>query len=44
LDVIFGRTNALIQSNGLGINYIEQAYISVKPPKARDSNSTSANL
>jgi len=35
LDVIFGRTNALIQSNGLGINYIEQAYISVKPPKAK---------
>jgi hypothetical protein len=35
LDVIFGRTNALVQSNGLGINYIEQAYISVKPPKAK---------
>jgi hypothetical protein len=35
LDVIFGNTNRLIQSNGLGINYIEQAYISVKPPKAK---------
>ncbi len=35
LDLIFGRTNTLIQSNGLGINYIEQAYISVKPPKAK---------
>ena len=35
LDVIFGRTNAFLQSNGLGINYIEQAYISIKPPKAK---------
>jgi Putative beta-barrel porin-2, OmpL-like. bbp2 len=35
LDVIFGRTNTLIQGNGLGINFIEQAYISVKPPKAK---------
>lgn len=35
VDLLFGRTNTLIQSNGLGVNYIEQAYISVKPPKAK---------
>jgi hypothetical protein len=35
VDVLFGRTNTFLQSNGLGINYIEQAYISVKPPKAK---------
>ena len=35
VDLLFGRTNAFVQSNGLGINYIEQAYISMKPPKAK---------
>ncbi len=35
VDLLFGRTNALVQSNGLGVNYIEQAYMSVKPPKAK---------
>jgi hypothetical protein len=35
VDLLFGRTNTDLQSNGLGINYIEQAYISVKPPKAK---------
>jgi hypothetical protein len=35
VDILFGRTNTLIQSNGLGVNYIEQAYISMKPPKAK---------
>ncbi|GAC1416210.1 MAG: porin [Acidobacteriaceae bacterium] len=35
LDLIFGRTNALIHSTSEQStdNYIEQAYISVKPPK-----------
>jgi hypothetical protein len=35
LDLLFGRTNTFVQSNGLGVNYIEQAYISMKPPKAK---------
>ena len=35
VDLLFGRTNTLFQSSGLGINYIEQAYISIKPPKAK---------
>jgi len=35
VDVLFGRTNTLIQGNGLGVNYIEQAYLSVKPAKAK---------
>lgn len=34
-DILFGRTNTDLQSNGLGINNIEQAYISVKPTKAK---------
>jgi hypothetical protein len=35
VDLLFGRTNALVQSNGYGVNYIEQAYLSIKPPKAK---------
>jgi Putative beta-barrel porin-2, OmpL-like. bbp2 len=39
LDVIFGRTNTDIHANSSAENaddnYIEQAYISVKPPKAK---------
>ena len=35
VDLLFGRTNTFVQSSGLGINYIEQAYISIKPPKAK---------
>jgi putative OmpL-like beta-barrel porin-2 len=39
LDILFGRTNALIHGNSYGEtvtdNYIEQAYLSVKPPKAK---------
>jgi hypothetical protein len=37
LDIIFGRTNALIHSSTdqSTDNYIEQAYVSVKPPKAK---------
>jgi len=42
VDLIFGRTNALLHPNGnggssdgAGVNYIEQAYLSVKPPKAK---------
>jgi hypothetical protein len=35
VDLLFGRTNTFLQSDGLGINYIEQAYISMKPPKAK---------
>ena len=37
VDVIFGRTNNIIHCNGCDqtLNYIEQAYISVKPPKAK---------
>jgi hypothetical protein len=35
VDLLFGRTNTLIQGNGLGVNYIEQAYLSVKPAKAK---------
>jgi hypothetical protein len=39
LDLIFGRTNSLIHTNsaaeGATDNYIEQAYLSVKPPKAK---------
>jgi hypothetical protein len=39
LDILFGRTNALIHGNsaaeGTTDNYIEQAYFSVKPPKAK---------
>jgi len=39
LDILFGRTNALIHGNsaaeGTTDNYIEQAYLSIKPPKAK---------
>jgi hypothetical protein len=39
LDILFGRTNTLIHTNSPGEtatdNYIEQAYISMKPPKAK---------
>jgi hypothetical protein len=35
VDLLFGRTNTLVQGNGLGANYIEQAYLSVKPAKAK---------
>jgi hypothetical protein len=37
LDIIFGRTNSLIHCGSCDqtLNYIEQAYISVKPPKAK---------
>jgi hypothetical protein len=42
LDILFGRTNAFLHpgsyggsADGSGINYIEQAYMSVKPPKAK---------
>ncbi|HEV2618536.1 MAG TPA: outer membrane beta-barrel protein, partial [Acidobacteriaceae bacterium] len=34
-DILFGRTNTDLQSNGLGVNNIEQAYISLKPAKAK---------
>jgi Putative beta-barrel porin-2, OmpL-like. bbp2 len=35
VDVIFGRTNTLIHAFDASTNYIEQAYITVKPPKAK---------
>jgi hypothetical protein len=35
VDLLFGRTNTLVQSNDLGVNYIEQAYVSMKPAKAK---------
>jgi hypothetical protein len=39
LDILFGRTNVLIHGNsaaeGTTDNYIEQAYLSIKPPKAK---------
>ncbi len=37
LDIIFGRTNSLIHCSSCDqtLNYIEQAYISVKPPRAK---------
>ena len=34
LDLIFGRTNTLIHAADSTLNYIEQAYIGIKPPKA----------
>ena len=43
VDLLFGRTNAFlhpsgtpgVSSDGSGVNYIEQAYLSLKPPKAK---------
>jgi hypothetical protein len=42
VDLIFGRTNDFLHpdgnggsTDGSGVNYVEQAYISVKPPKAK---------
>lgn len=37
VDIIFGRTNSLIHCATCDqtLNYVEQAYISVKPPKAK---------
>jgi hypothetical protein len=35
VDIIFGRTNYFIHTTDSTLNYIEQAYISVKPPKAK---------
>jgi len=39
VDLLFGRTNTLIHANSAdessNYNYIEQAYLSVKPPKAK---------
>ncbi|HEU5350169.1 MAG TPA: porin [Terracidiphilus sp.] len=34
VDVVFGRVNTLVNGGGEG-NYLEQAYMSLKPPKAR---------
>lgn len=36
VDILFGRTNAFLHgSDSATANYIEQAYVSVKPPKAK---------
>jgi hypothetical protein len=35
VDLMFGRTNTFLHSADSTTNYIEQAYLSVKPPKAK---------
>jgi Putative beta-barrel porin-2, OmpL-like. bbp2 len=35
VDIIFGRTNFFIHTADSTLNYIEQAYITIKPPKAK---------
>ena len=52
IDLLFGRTNTLVNdSGGSGAssgknqgNYVEQAYISLKPPTAKGWSWTSASL
>jgi hypothetical protein len=35
VDILFGQTNTIIHGSDSTLNYIEQAYITMKPPKAK---------
>ena len=42
VDLFYGRINKLVNASNQ-LEFMEQAYISVKPPKRKASNWTSAN-